>query len=161
MTFPSLVESKINIIKNLEGFPECSDSKTYFDELNSLRKLCNIDTDFDDLFKNYDASYKKHLDKIYSSAYRVDSLAQEIMYEECVISVFPSENRALYAKSIIYLTSLGKLNSFIGEIEANRFYAFKNLVRDCFNNLRVFCEHYCMLSSEANKFTIIQSICEG
>ena len=86
---------------------------------------------------------------------------QEVMEEKILISFFPKENQALHANSLIYLVNLRDLNSFIGEIEANKFYALKNLVRHCFDNIRVFCEHYCMLSSEANKFTKIQSICEG
>ncbi|NGX51763.1 MAG: hypothetical protein KR126chlam5_00046 [Candidatus Anoxychlamydiales bacterium] len=162
MTFPGLVESKINTIKNLDGFPDCTNVKKYFDELNSLRKLCNIDTDFDDLYRNYyDASHKKHLDNIYSSAYKVYSWAQEIMNKERLISVFPDENRALYSKSLIYLANLRDLNSFMREIDDNKFYTFKNLVRDYFNNLRIFCEHYCLLSSEASRFTKIQSSCDG
>ncbi|NGX49471.1 MAG: hypothetical protein K940chlam5_01069 [Candidatus Anoxychlamydiales bacterium] len=161
MTFPSSIKSKISTIKNLDGFPDCRDSKTYFDELNSLRKLCNIDTDFDGLYRNYDTSYKKHLDKIYSSAYRVHLFAQNVYQKTISFCSLPKENQALYSKSLIYLVNLRKLNSFMGDIDDSKFYTFKNLVRDCFNSLRVFCEHYCMLQAEENKLTKIQSICEG
>ncbi|NGX32436.1 MAG: hypothetical protein K1060chlam4_00482 [Candidatus Anoxychlamydiales bacterium] len=161
MTFPSLVESKINTIKNLDGFPDCTDKKRYFDELNSLRKLCYIDTDRDEIYQRLDESHKIHLDKIYSSAYRVHLFAQEVMEEKILISFFPKENQALYSKSLIYLVNLRDLNSFIGDIDDSKFYTFKNLVRDCFNTLRVFCEYYCLLKTEENKFTKIQPISIG